>query len=65
MRDPARLDNFYLELAKIHKENFPDWRFAQFISNIWGTLEQDPWYFEENKMLEAINKSVRKLKGEI
>ena len=29
MRNPERLDLFYDELKRIHKEAFPDWRFGQ------------------------------------
>lgn len=52
MRDPSRLDYFYDELKKIHKENFPDWRFSQFISNVVSWIGTDIFYFEEDKMLE-------------
>lgn len=38
MRNPDRLDSFYDELKKIHKEHFPDWRFGQWCSNFFGWL---------------------------
>ena len=55
MRDPKRLDKFYSELCRIHKEHFSDWRFGQFCSNFFGWLvgekEVDLFFPEENKML--------------
>ena len=38
MRNPERLDSFYDELKRIHKEAFPDWRFGQLCSNFFGWL---------------------------
>ena len=56
MRDPNRLDKFYNELAKMHKESFPDWRFGQLCSNFFGWLmsqkKVDLFFPEEDKMLE-------------
>lgn len=37
-RDPKRIDKFYLELCRIHKEYFSDWRFGQLCSNFFGWL---------------------------
>ena len=55
MRNPDRLDNFYAELYRIHKEKFPDWRFGQLCSNFFGWLMQDKkvdlFFPEEDKML--------------
>lgn len=61
MRDPNRLDAFYAELAKIHKENFPDWRFGQFIMNFLYWLEQDPFYMEEKKFLAEVKRYVENM----
>lgn len=59
MRDPNRLDRFYTELCKVHKEYFPDWRFGQFCSNFFGWLgyekKIDLWFPEEEDMLKYIN----------
>ena len=58
MRDPKRLDGFYKQLCKIHKECFPDWRFGQFCSNFFGWLISekgvDIFFPEEDKMLEYL-----------
>lgn len=48
MRDPNRLDNFYENFKKIHKENVPDWRFGQLISNFVSWYGKDIFYLEEN-----------------
>ena len=56
MRDPNRLDDFYDELKKIHKEYFCDIRFGQLCSNFFGWLMSkkgiDLFFPEEDKMLE-------------
>lgn len=36
MRDVKRLDSLYKTLHDVHAENFPDWRFGQFMSNFLG-----------------------------
>ena len=55
MRNPDRLDEFYKELCKLHKERFPDWRFGQLCSNFFGWLYSekgtDMFFPEEDKML--------------
>lgn len=63
MRNPNRLDNFYEKLKNIHKTEFPDWRFGQFIINFLSWYGQDPFYLEESKMLAKIQEFVDHLKG--
>lgn len=63
MRDPKRLDKFYEELKNIHKKEFPDWRFGQFIINFLSWYGQDSFYLEEGKMLAKIKEFVNHLKG--
>lgn len=60
MRDPDRLDAFYNELKKIHKEYYPDWRFGQFIVNICGILG-DPFYWEEDLFLANVKSMINRL----
>lgn len=56
IRNPERLEDFYEEFKKIHKSEFPDWRFGQLICNFFGWISSekklDPFFPEENKMLE-------------
>lgn len=54
MRDINRIDKFCEELAKIWKENCPDWRFGQFMVNVLGAMPIDPFFPEEDKMIEYI-----------
>ena len=66
MRDINRLDIFYDELKKIHKECFPDWRFGQFVNNLERWLQGnkgvvDIFYIEENEMLRYINEFVESI----
>lgn len=51
MRDPARIDKFCNELAKLWHE-VPDWRFAQFMYNIelaWRNNEVLDYFFVEDE----------------
>lgn len=51
MRNPERIDEFCMELARIwHK--VPDWRFSQLISNVYGTAKRDPFFMEEDETLQ-------------
>ena len=56
IRNPERLDNFYLQLCEIHKKSFPDMREGQFLLNALGyinsTLKRDPFFPESEEMLE-------------
>lgn len=54
MRDPARLDKFYEEMKKIHREYFPDWRFGQLMINFLSEVDSDPFFWEENKFIEKL-----------
>lgn len=63
MRDINRLDVFYNELMRIHKENFPDWRFGQLVNNLERWLQAnkgivDIFYIEEDKMLQYLKEFV-------
>lgn len=55
IRNPERLDNFYSQLCEIHKKSFPDWRFGQLCSNLFGWLASekkiDLFFPEEDQML--------------
>lgn len=58
MRDPKRLNDFYVRLRKLHANYFPDWRFGQFMSNFFGWLysekQIDCFFPEEDKMIKYI-----------
>lgn len=59
MRDSNRLYYFYDHLRTVHMENFPDWRFGQFISNFIGWLGRDPFHIEEDEMQSEIDRFVK------
>lgn len=63
MRDPKRLDKFYDELKEIHKKYYRDWRVGQYFCNFFGWLysekKMDPFFPEEDQMLEYIKEYAR------
>lgn len=57
MRDPERLEDFYLQLKNIHKRTFPDFRFSQLMCNFLGWVQAykgDPFFYEEDRMLQYL-----------
>lgn len=52
MRNPDRIYKFCNELANIWADNAPDWRFGQLICNVFGTLNEDPFFPEEDRMIK-------------
>lgn len=63
MRDPNRLNEFYDELKKLHKEYAPDWRFGQLCSNFFGWLYQekkkDLFFPEEDEMIKYLEEYLK------
>lgn len=53
MRKVERIDVFCNELAKIWKENCPDWRFGQLMVNVLNSLPRDPFFYEEDEMIKV------------
>ena len=62
MRNPERLDVFYEELKRLHKEYLLDWRFGQFIFNLMAETG-DPFFYEEDAMLKVIKKYIADVTG--
>lgn len=56
MRKIERIEPFMKELAKIWKEECPDWRFGQLMSNVLNSFDIDPFFIEEDEMLERFKK---------
>lgn len=52
MRNPDRIDIFLQKLGKIWKENCPDWRFGQLMVNVLNSMQKDPFFPEEDEMIE-------------
>ena len=63
MRNPDRIDVFCEKLAKIWKENFPDWRFFQLISNVNRWSGSDNFYKEEISAVKLFEDYVDDMKG--
>ena len=59
MRDPKRIDKFCRQLASIWKM-VPDWRFGQLIFNAFSEMNMDPFYKEDEDMLEYLENYVKK-----
>lgn len=57
MRDPNRIDAFCRRLANRWKM-LPDWRFGQLIMNVFGEMDRDPFFPEDDEMIEMIEKIV-------
>lgn len=62
MRNPERLDKFYAELCKLHKEYLPDWRFGQLMFNFISETG-DPFFYEEDAMIGMLKKYVASVTG--
>lgn len=58
MRNPDRIYPFCTEMAILWKENFPDWRFGQLMINFLSWLGTDPFYMEEDKMMEKFKEFI-------
>lgn len=56
MRDPNRLESFYEEVKRMHKEHFPDWRYGQLVYNFMSWLANkkkiDIFFPEEKELIE-------------
>ena len=52
MRDPNRIDEFCKTLATIWKDNCPDWRFGQLVSNVYCSAKRDPFFYEEDETIK-------------
>lgn len=50
MRNKDRIRPFLNQIAD-EWEKVPDWRFGQLIVNVLGTCKRDPFFYEEDEML--------------
>ena len=56
MRDPKRIKKFCDQLAEIWESQCPDWRFGQMMVNVLGAMSRDPFFYEEDEMMEYFKK---------
>ena len=54
MRDINRIEKKKKKLGECWKL-VPDWRFGQFMINFLGTLDRDPFFYEEDEMTEKLD----------
>lgn len=54
MRDIGRIRKFCSQLASIWERQCPDWRFGQLICNIFEPMDRDPFFLEEDEMMNYI-----------
>ncbi len=52
MRDKARIKPFLDRLGKVWEENAVDWRFGQLMCNVLNSMPTDPFFPEDDKMIE-------------
>lgn len=57
MRDPKRIRKFCNRLAAAW-EQLPDWRFGQLMVNALGEMKRDPFFPEDDEMIEYLEKYV-------
>ena len=57
MRDPKRIRAFCNRLAESW-ELWPDLRFGQLIINVFGSMDRDSYYTEDEEMIRAIEQYV-------
>lgn len=56
MRDKKRIKPFLDRLGKVWEENASDWRFGQFMVNIFRSMDRDPFFPEDDEMIDFIEK---------
>ena len=54
MRDPKRIPEFCNKLAEIWSK-YPDFRFGQFMINIFATIPDNIWNCEDDEMIQFID----------
>lgn len=52
MRSIERIDPFLKKIGKLWKEQCPDWRFGQLMSNVLNSFDRDPFFIEEDEMIK-------------
>lgn len=58
MRNINRIDGFLKKLGECWKL-VPDWRFGQFMINFLGSLDRDPFFYEEDEMAEKLDEFMK------
>ncbi len=53
MRDPKRIDPLLEKLGEAWKQT-PDWRFGQFMTNLFRCYGKDPFYAEDDEWMAGL-----------
>ena len=53
MRNPNRIHEFCDRLAAAWQK-YPDFRFGQFMINLFREMDRDPWFYEDEDMIKYI-----------
>lgn len=59
MRDPKRIPEFCNRLARAW-ELVPDWRFGQLMCNALGDMRRDPFFPEEDEMINYLEEYTKR-----
>lgn len=59
MRDPDRIDKVLESLSEIWKNN-SQLRLMQLLLNCYNSLDKDPYYSEDEELIEKLNSIYRK-----
>lgn len=62
MRNPDRIDPFLERLGKVWKENASDWRFGQFIENVFDSIDGMTFFMEDEELIQEIENFFRRKK---
>jgi len=62
MRDKNRIPKF-LKTLESYWTLVPDWRFGQFMVNFLGSLDCDPFFYEDDEMEKKLKEYFDKLKS--
>lgn len=62
MRDVERIQKFCDRLAALWKNEVPDWRFGQLISNFLRDYHHDTFYLEEDEFMEELELYIERMK---
>lgn len=63
MRDTNRIFPMMNKMAELWLATCPDWRFAQLMLNFFSWFGLDPFYLEDDQLLEQFEKFCNEIKG--
>ena len=68
MKDPQRLDIYSYTIKELHKNNIPNWRIGQMITNFFNwhiiTYNTGIFYIEDDIFVERFEKFIKEMTEE-